>query len=214
MDFLPEEIEAYANRFTAKEPDLLAELNHYTHRNVLQPRMLAGHLQGRLLSTLSHMIKPKNVLEVGTYTGYSALCWAEGLTADGRVHTIEINDELEPKIRHFLDKSPYKSQIELHIGEAINIIPQLHQTFDIVFLDADKTNYSTYLDLVINKVPVGGYIIADNVLWSGKITMPESEMDADTLALYEYSKKVHEHPALENILLPVRDGLLIARKTS
>lgn len=212
MDFLPEDIAEYAEQFTAPESDLLAELNRYTHANVLMPRMLAGHLQGRVIAMLSKMIKPETVVEVGTYTGYSALCWAEGLTSGGKVHTIEVNDELEPKIRRFFDRSDYASTIELHIGNAAEVLNTLEGPFDIVFLDADKKNYPSYLDQVFSKVKVGGYIIADNVLWSGKVLDPKSNNDPDTLGLVEYAKKVHDHPHLENVLLPIRDGLLIARK--
>jgi caffeoyl-CoA O-methyltransferase len=212
MDFLPDDIEAYAERFTAPEPALLHELNRFTHTSVLQPRMLAGHLQGRIISMLSKMIAPKNILEIGTYTGYSALCWAEGLQEGGWIDTIEIDDELEPKIQSFIDRSPYKASIRLHIGEAKKVIPALGGSFDIVFMDADKSNYPDYLDLVMPMVKLGGYIIADNVLWSGKVTMPESEMDADTLALLRYAQKVQADERLEEVLLPVRDGLLIAKK--
>ncbi|MEX2595860.1 MAG: O-methyltransferase [Salibacteraceae bacterium] len=212
MDFLPEEIEAYAERFTSEEPELLAELNRFTHSKVLQPRMLAGHLQGRAIAMLSKMIRPGNVLEVGTYTGYSALCWAEGLNENGTVHTIEINDELKPKIESFFERSERNDQIKLHIGNALQLIPTIEGYFDIVYLDADKSNYSNYFDLVFDKVSVGGYIIADNVLWSGKVTMNQNEMDEDTKALNDYANKIHNDPRLENVLLPIRDGLLIARK--
>ncbi|MEQ9187452.1 MAG: class I SAM-dependent methyltransferase [Cryomorphaceae bacterium] len=212
MDFLPEKIEAYANRFTATEPPLLHELNRYTHTNVLQPRMLAGHLQGRIIAMLSKMIQPKKVLEIGTYTGYSALCWAEGLGPSGRIDTIEIDDELEPKIQGFFDRSSYKESIQLHIGNALDIIDDLSDDYDIVFMDADKVNYPNYLKKVFGKVRLGGYIIADNVLWSGKVTMAPAEMDDDTRALYEYAIQVQSDVRLEQVLLPVRDGLLIAKK--
>ena len=212
MNFLPEEIEQYAEQFTTVEPDLLAELNRYTHGNVLQPRMLSGHLQGRVISMLSNMIRPNVVVEVGTYTGYSALCWAEGLAEGGVVHTIEVDDELEPKIRKFINQYEYADRIQLHIADAIHKLKELNGPFDIVFLDADKSNYSNYLDLVFDKVKVGGYVVADNVLWSGKVTEPAETMDADTKALFDFSQKVHNDPKLENVLLPIRDGLLIARK--
>ncbi|NQV53529.1 MAG: class I SAM-dependent methyltransferase [Flavobacteriales bacterium] len=214
MDFLPEDIEAYANRFTAPEPPLLHELNRFTHTNVLQPRMLAGHLQGRVISMLSKMIKPDRVLEIGTYTGYSALCWAEGLSDGGRVDTIELDDELEPKIQAFFDRSAFKEMITLHIGNAMDVIDGLTESYDIVFMDADKVNYPNYLEKCFDKVKLGGYIIADNVLWSGKVTLPHEEMDPDTKALYAYAEQVQRDGRLEQVLLPVRDGLLIAKKIS
>lgn len=212
MNFLPEEIEQYAERFTTAEPNVLDELNRYTHGNVLQPRMLSGHLQGRVISMISNMIQPKVVVEVGTYTGYSAICWAEGLASGGVVHTIEVDDELEPKIQKFINRSAFADQIQLHIADAIDKLEELQGPFDIVFLDADKSNYSNYLDLVFDKVRVGGYIVADNVLWSGKVIEELEKMDADTKALFEFAQKVHNEPKLENVLLPIRDGLMIARK--
>jgi caffeoyl-CoA O-methyltransferase len=211
MNFLPEEIEAYAERFTADEPAYLADLNRYTHQHVLQPRMLAGHLQGRLIAMLSHMIRPKKVLEVGTYTGYSALCWAEGLAENGMVHSIEIDDELEPKIKRFWEASPFKEKVKLHIGAAMDIIPSLADEVDIAFLDADKRNYLNYLDLLLPQMRSGSYIIADNVLWSGKVIEPAEKMDEDTATLYAYAQRLKEDDRLEQLLLPVRDGLLIAR---
>lgn len=212
MDFLPDEIEAYAERFTAPEPPLLNELNRYTQTNVLQPRMLAGHLQGRFISMLSKMIRPTRILEIGTYTGYSALCWAEGLAPDGRIDTLEVNDELEPKIQRFFDRSEYGKKINLHIGDAMELIDGLPDGYDIVFMDADKSNYPNYLDKCFSKVKLGGYIIADNVLWSGKVCMDPAEMDQDTKALFNYAQKVTDDDRLEQILLPIRDGLLIAKK--
>lgn len=212
MDFLPEHIEAYAERFTVEESPLLAELNRYTHANVLMPRMLAGHLQGRVLAMISHMVNPKCVVEIGTYTGYSALCWAEGLADGGMVHTIEVNDELESKIKSFLDRSEHKDNIQLHIGAAMDVLNELSGPFDIVYIDADKENYAAYFDATIDRVSSGGYIIADNVLWSGKVSGNPDEMDLETRALYDYSQKIHDDPRVENVLLPVRDGLLIARK--
>ena len=212
MEFLPHEIERYAERYTSQEPALLHELNRFTHRNVLQPRMLAGHLQGRVIAMLSHMIRPKRILEVGTYTGYSALCWAEGLTEEGIIDTIEIDDELQPKIQSFFDRSPYKDRIRLHIGPAKEVIDQLEGEFDLVYLDADKTNYPSYLEQVLDRVPIGGYIIADNVLWSGKVTEPVEQMDDDTKALWKYAELVHNDKRLMHVLFPIRDGLLIAKK--
>ncbi|GAB4376602.1 MAG: O-methyltransferase [Salibacteraceae bacterium] len=211
MDFLPPEIEWYAEEITSPESPLLNELNRFTHTSVLQPRMLAGHLQGRIIAMFSKMIQPRRVLEIGTYTGYSALCWAEGLVAGGSVHTIEIDDELEPKIRSFFNRSPYADRIVLHIGSALEVIPGIDGPFDVVYIDADKVNYCAYFDLVIDNVVPGGFIIADNVLWSGKVIDPEAN-DPDTQALRNYAEKIKQDDRVEQVLLPVRDGLLISRK--
>ena len=212
MNFLPENIDRYCIDHSQDEPDPLGELNRFTHNNVLQPRMLAGHLQGRVLSMLSNMIRPKVVVEIGAYTGYSALCWAEGLSEGGIVHTIEVNDELESKINLFLNKSDYKDSIKLHIGRALDVLVQISAPYDVVYIDADKENYSAYYDCVFDKVRSGGYIIADNVLWSGKITENPSEMDIETKCLYDYSLKIKADERVENVLFPIRDGLMIARK--
>ncbi len=212
MDFLPEAIEEYVSVHTEKEPKILSELNHETWEKVLIPRMLSGHIQGRILSMFSHMINPKYVLEIGTYTGYSALCFAEGLQADGKIHTIDINEELEPMVRRYVEKAGMQNTIINHIGNAIEIIPTLTETFDLVFIDADKTNYSNYFDLVIDKVKPGGYIIADNVLWSGKVVDENESNDPDTAALKDYCNKVLNDDRVQNVLFPVRDGLMVARK--
>lgn len=212
MDFLPEEIEKYVAKHTENEPILLNELNHETWEKVLIPRMLSGHIQGRVLSMLSHMIKPKTILEIGTYTGYSALCFAEGLQKDGKIHTIDINEELETMVNKYIKKANLTNTIINHIGNAIEIIPNLNVEFDLVFIDADKTNYSNYYDLVFDKVKSGGYIIADNVLWSGKVIEVKENLDADTIALIEYSEKIQADNRVQNVLFPVRDGLMIARK--
>jgi len=211
MDFLSEEIEEYVIKHTEKEPQILNELNHETWEKVLIPRMLSGHLQGRVLSMLSHMISPKNVLEIGTYTGYSALCFTEGLQEGGEIHTIDINEELETMVKRYIEKSNLKNTVFNHIGNAVDIIPALNKKFDLVFIDADKTNYSNYYDLVFDKVKSGGYIIADNVLWSGKVVQ-KNNLDDDTKALIEYSKKIHNDNRVQNVLFPIRDGLMIARK--
>ncbi len=213
MEFLPEEIDAYSERFTQAESSLLAELNRFTNSKVLMPRMLAGHLQGRVLSMLSHMIRPKKVVEIGTYTGYSALCWVEGLASGGVVETIEVNDELEDKIRSFFDRSEYKDQIKLHIGHALEVLNTIEGPIDLVYIDADKENYAAYYDAVFDRVSPGGYIIADNVLWSGKVTDPVEKMDMETKALFDYSSKIHSDDRVQNVLFPIRDGLLIARKS-
>jgi len=212
MDFLPEEIENYVIKNTEKESEVLSELNHETWEKVLIPRMLSGHIQGRILSMLSHMINPATILEIGTYTGYSAICLAEGLKEGGKIHTIDINEELESMVNTYIDKANLSEAITNHIGNAIDIIPTLTELFDLVFIDADKTNYSNYYDLVFDQVKPGGYIIADNVLWSGKVVEPREKLDPDTIALIEYSEKVNNDDRVQNVLFPVRDGLMIVRK--
>lgn len=212
MDFLPEEIEKFVEKYTEKESPVLAELNHETWEKVLIPRMLSGHIQGRILSMFSHMIQPKTILEIGTYTGYSALCLSEGLKQDGKLISIDINEELEPMVRKYIAKAGKEEQIDYRLGNALDIIPTLNETFDLVFIDADKTNYSNYFDLVIDKVAHNGYIIADNVLWSGKVTQPYETLDADTKALIEYCEKVENDNRVQNVLFPVRDGLMVCRK--
>ena len=212
MEFLPKEIEQYSQEHTQKETEVLYNLNRETHLKVLIPRMLSGHIQGRILSMFSHMLKPKNVLEIGTYTGYSAICFAEGMQPDGKLVTIDINNELETMATSYFEKSGYGNQIDMRVGNAIDIIPNLDMKFDLVFIDADKHNYSNYYDLVIDKVNQGGFIIADNVLWSGKVLTDEVNTDTDTKALDEYNKKINSDPRVENMLMPVRDGLMVARK--
>lgn len=212
MDFLDSRLENYINQHSEKEPDLLYQLYRDTHQKVLNPRMLAGHLQGRVISMLSHMIAPKNLLEIGTYTGYSSICWSEGLLPNGKIHTIDINEELEDFTAHYFEKAGITNNIELHIGNALEIVPTLDLEWDVVFIDADKTNYSNYFDLVIDRVKTNGYIIIDNVLWSGKVIEPVSENDLDTHAILEFNKKVQEDHRVQNVLFPIRDGLMICRK--
>ena len=212
MDFLPEAINQYVENNSEKEPQLLNELNHETWEKVLNPRMLSGHFQGRVLSMLSHMIQPENILEIGTYTGYSALCLAEGLQRGGSIHTIDINEELTSLVKKYIARANLSEVIHNYTGNALDIIPTLNQKFDIVFIDADKTNYSNYYNLVFDKVNQGGYIIADNVLWSGKVIAPEENRDDDTKALVEYSKMVMKDKRVQPLLLPIRDGLMIVRK--
>ncbi len=214
MEFLPKEIEKYSENHTSEESDVLKELNRETHLKVLIPRMLSGHLQGKALNMFSNMIKPKNILEIGTYTGYSAICMAEGLQKDGKLITIDKNEELETMAKSYFKKAGYDSQIEMVVGDATQIIPSLNETFDLIFIDADKTNYSNYFDLTFNKLSKGGYFIADNVLWSGKVTTEEANTDPDTKALVAFNEKVQNDPRVENILFPIRDGLMIARKIS
>ena len=212
MHFLPENIDLYAHQFTQKESELLAKLNRDTQIKMVNPRMLSGHLQGRFLSMISHLKLPKIILEIGTYTGYSALCLAEGLNKDGKLITIDINEEIAHFAQQFINQSDYKHQIELMVGDATKIIPNLPHSFDLVFIDADKENYSIYFDLIIDKVPTNGLILVDNVLWNGHILKPESEMDLDTKSIHQFNLKVHNDPRVENILVPIRDGLMMLRK--
>ncbi len=212
MNFLPEEIEAYAEMHSTQEPDALQALNRETWANTLIPRMLSGHLQGRILSMLSHMQKPKQILEIGTFTGYSAICLAEGLQAGGMLHTIDINDEMEEMIHRHIRAAGFAESIKVYTGNALDIIPTLPFMFDMVFIDADKENYSRYYDLVFDKLQPGAIIIADNVLWSGKVLQKYQTLDEETKALVDYVQKVQADNRVENVLLPVRDGLMIARK--
>ncbi|PKA82284.1 putative O-methyltransferase YrrM [Ulvibacter sp. MAR_2010_11] len=211
MDFLPKKLDEYVVAHTQQEPELLQELNRETWQKVLQPRMLSGHFQGRVLSMLSKLIHPKNILEIGTYTGYSALCLAEGMQASGELHTIDINEELYDFQRKYFDKSPYGKQIFQHTGDALEIIPKLSKTFDLVFIDADKNNYPNYLEIVLPKLSKGAVILSDNVLWSGKVIEAVQEDDLDTKALLVYNKLLNDHPLLETVVLPIRDGLTISR---
>jgi caffeoyl-CoA O-methyltransferase len=212
MEFLPKEIDEYVLKHTPKESDILYQINRETHLKVMQPRMLSGHFQGQLLKFLAEMIQPKSILEIGTYTGYSAIAMAEGLPENAILTTIDTNVELEKMIDSFVCKAELKNKIVQLTGNALEIIPTLNQKFDLVFIDADKRNYKNYLDLVIDKVDSGGYILTDNVLWSGKVTLPEDKMDLDTKLINEYNDYVQAHPKLKSILLPVRDGLYLSRK--
>lgn len=213
MDFIDEEIQQYVEAHSEKESEHLAAINRDTNAHVLYPRMLSGHLQGRILSMISYMIAPKTILEIGTYTGYSALCLAEGLVKDGKIVTIDVNEELEDRVRQHFAKSQFENQIDYRIGNALEEIPTLNETFDLVFIDADKLNYSKYFELVLEKVSVGGFIVADNVLWSGKVVEDSKKsQDADTKALIEFNLQVHNDKRVQNVLLPVRDGLMILRK--
>ena len=213
MEFLPKEIDQYTEAHSMPENEVLQELNRETYSKVLMPRMLSGHLQGRVLSMLSHMIQPKRILEIGTYTGYSALCMAEGLQEGGKLITIDINEELEEMVKKYIHKANLQDKIEQRIGNALDIVKTLpsNELFDIVFIDADKENYLNYYHLVFDKVRKGGYIIADNVLWSGKV-VGEGKKDKDTKAIMEYNDFVHNDDRVENVLFPIRDGLHIARK--
>ena len=211
MHFLSEELENYAAQHTEDEPLLLQELNKRTHLNVLQPRMISGHFQGRFLSLLSKMVQPRTILEIGTYTGYATLCLAEGLHPEGVLHTIDIKEELTDLQREFFDRSGYGSQIVQHLGKAADIIPALDTTFDLVFIDADKQNYAHYFDLVIEKMNRGGLILSDNVLWSGKVVEEVKHNDKHTQALMAYNQKIKNDPRVETVLLPIRDGITLSR---
>ena len=211
MHFLSEELENYAAQHTEDEPLLLQELNKRTHLNVLQPRMISGHFQGRFLSLLSKLVQPRTILEIGTYTGYATLCLAEGLQPDGVLHTIDIKEELTDLQREFFDRSGYGSQIVQHLGKAADIIPSLNTTFDLVFIDADKQNYAHYFDLVIEKMNRGGIILSDNVLWSGKVVEEVKPNDKHTQALMAYNRKIKDDPRVETVLLPIRDGITLSR---
>ena len=212
MEFLPEKIENYSLENTSRESDLLSELNRETWAKVMTPRMLSGHLQGRILSMISNMIKPKTIVEIGTYTGYSALCLAEGLSENGILHTIDINEEYTSYAHKYFQRSDYTDKITQHIGNAVDVIPSISEKVQLVFIDADKENYSNYYNLIFDKLEIEGYIIADNVLWSGKVV--EDKMDIETKALDEYNKMIQNDNRVENILLPVRDGLMICKKIS
>lgn len=212
MDFLPEAIRQYADQHSQKEPALLAKLSRETHQKVMMPRMLSGHLQGRILSMLSHMLRPKRILEIGTYTGYSALCLAEGLAPGGKLITLDKNEELEELVRRYIAEAGLEQTIDFKLGDAIELIPQTEGPFDLVFIDADKTNYHRYFQLVLQKVRPGGFIIADNVLWSGKVLETNLKADEDTRAIREFNRLVRADDRVEKVLLPVRDGLMIIRK--
>lgn len=212
MNFLPQELDDYVVSHSQDEPNLLQELNRETNQKILQPRMLSGHFQGRVLSMISKLLRPRTILEIGTYTGYSALCLAEGLQKDGRLHTIDINEELHDIQRKYFDKSSFGNQIIQHTGNALDIIPEIDASFDLVFIDADKENYSNYFHVVIDKLNKGGIILSDNVLWSGKVIQDVKPDDLPTKALIEYNELLKNDDRVETVLLPIRDGLTISRK--
>lgn len=213
MEFIPKEIEAYAEAHTEPESELLRQLNRDTHAKVMRPRMLSGHLQGRLLALFSRLIRPHRILEIGTYTGYSALCLCEGLAADGKIITIDSNEELESFTSAAFARSEYAAHIDYRIGKALAILPTLAGPFDLVFIDADKVNYSRYYDMILDKLRPGGIIMADNVLWSGKIVETSArQSDRDTMALLAFNKKIREDQRVKCLLLPVRDGIMVAQK--
>jgi len=210
MDFLSDDLQKYVTDHTSPEPELLKKITRDTFSKVLMPRMLSGHVQGRFLSMVSQLIKPKNILEIGTYTGYSAICLAEGLQAEGKLVTLDVNEELESRVRNYFTEAGLVEKIDYRIGDAVQIIPTLEPFFDLVFIDADKENYSKYFELVIDKVRSGGLILADNVLWSGKVVKPKP--DKDTRAMLEFNHRVSKDPRVECLLLPLRDGIMMLRK--
>lgn len=212
MHFISEKLDDYVVRHSEEEPALLKALTRETYQKVLQPRMLSGHYQGRILSVLSKLIRPKTILELGTFTGYSALCLAEGLDKNGVLHTIDINEELVDFQKRYFDKSNYGTQIVQHLGSALDIIPTIETTFDLVFMDADKPNYINYFHQIIDKLNPGGVILSDNVLWSGKVIEPLDPSDISTKIVLEYNRLLKEDSRLETVLLPIRDGLTISIK--
>ena len=212
MHFISEKLDDYVVKHSEEEPALLKALTRETYQKVLQPRMLSGHYQGRILSVLSKLIRPKTILELGTFTGYSALCLAEGLNKNGVLHTIDINEELVDFQRQYFDKSDYGSQIIQHLGSALDIIPTIETTFDLVFMDADKPNYINYFHQIIDKLNQGGVILSDNVLWSGKVIESLDPSDISTKIVLEYNTLLKEDSRLETVLLPIRDGITISIK--
>jgi predicted O-methyltransferase YrrM len=212
MEFLPFAIQQYAEQHSEEEPAILQQLARETHLKVLLPRMLSGHFQGRFLSFISKLIQPKNILEIGTYTGYSAICLAEGLSINGQLITIDVNEERAELVNRYIELSENKDKIIPYIGKALEIIPLLNSTFDLVFIDADKLNYIHYFEMVIDKVRSGGIIIIDNVLWSGKVTEKAKQNDAETLLLQQLNLQLKNDNRIEVLLLPIRDGLSLVRK--
>jgi len=211
MNFLPENIDQYASDHSQKEPKLLQELFNETWQKALVPRMISGHFQGRVLSMISKLISPKTIVEIGTYTGYSALCLAEGLQNGGLLHTIDHNEELYDFQRKYFDRSTFKDQIKQYVGEALDVLVEIKGPFDLVFIDADKANYGNYFKAIIDKMNPGGVILSDNVLWSGKVTEIPNAKDEDTKALITYNQMMNEDPRIETVLLPIRDGLTVSR---
>ncbi len=212
MEFIDEKLDDYVCAHTSEESDLLYKLNRETHVKILQPRMLSGHFQGRVLSMFSKIMRPKRILELGTYTGYSALCLVEGLHVEGELITIDCNEELEEFAKSYFELHERKNSIKQLVGDAGDIIPTIQGEFDLVFMDADKENYLNYYRLLIDRIPSGGYLLADNVLWSGKVVDEKSNNDKDTKAIKEFNLFVQNDDRVENVMFPIRDGLLMIRK--
>ena len=212
MYFLPEALDNYVVEHSEQEPELLQQLTRETYQKVLQPIMLSGPYQGRVLSMISKLVNPKSILELGTFTGYATLCLAEGLQSDGVIHTIDINEELHDFQRKYFDKSGFGEQINQYTGNALDIIPELDVMFDLVFIDADKPNYSNYFHLIIDKLNPGGIILSDNVLWHGKVVEPLNDKDVSTKAVLDYNTLLKEDNRIETVMLPIRDGLTISRR--
>ncbi|MBM3917167.1 MAG: O-methyltransferase [Sphingomonadales bacterium] len=211
MEFISAQLQAYVTQHSSEESALLAKINRETHLEVLQPRMLSGHFQGRVLSMLSQLLQPTNILEIGTYTGYSALCLAEGLRPDGKLLTIDVNEELEMRVRGYFAASAFAAQIDYQIGDAAQLIPSLAISFDLIFIDADKQQYPLYYEQALEKLRPGGFILIDNVLWSGKV-LDDKHQDKDSVLLRELNLKISQDPRVERVLLPIRDGLYLIRK--
>lgn len=212
MPPIEDTLQAYAEAHTEAASPLLTRIEAETHAHATLPQMLSGHLQGRVLATFSHMIRPHRILEVGTYTGYATLCLAEALPPTGLLHTIDNNASLEPTVREYLAQSGRAHQIKYHIGQAAAIIPQIKDTFDLVFIDADKKNNALYYSLVFDQVQPGGFIVVDNVLWKGRVVAPQTPVDKRTQAIMDFNTQVHQDPRVENVLFPIRDGLMVLRK--
>ncbi len=211
-EFIHPDIDRYSEEHTSPETDMMAQLNRWTHVKMARPRMLSGAYQGKLLEILSAMVQPSNVLEIGAYVGYSAICLAKGLQPNGKLHTVEVDEELEDIILKAVGDAGLSDKIELHIGNALEILPTLNQMFDLVFIDADKINYKNYYDMVIPMVRQGGIVVLDNILWSGKVVYPQPKGDKETAVLKELNDYIQSDPRVENILLPIRDGLMICIK--
>ncbi len=205
-------LQKYIEQHTQAEDEVLTELSRQTHLKVLRPRMLSEHVQGKILTMLSLMIKPMYILELGTYTGYSAICLAKGLLPEGILHTIDINDELEGFAAPFIEKAGFKEQIICHFGDALKIVPTFDLSFDLVFIDADKREYLAYYQLVFDKVKSGGFIIADNIFWDGNILNSPEKQDEYTRGILEFNTFVHNDIRVENVIFPIRDGLMVLRK--
>lgn len=213
MELFSPQLLTYCQDHTTPEDEILKQISRETHAKVLRPRMLSGHLQGKTLEMFSKMLRPHSILEIGTYTGYSALCMARGLAPGGKLVTVDINEELEPMVKGFFEKSGLSSIIEYKIGNALDIIPELKGNFDLVFIDADKTNYINYYQMIVERVNPGGIILADNVLWSGKVLLDKGEQaDKDTQAILDFNLMIQKDPRVENVLFPIRDGIMMARK--